>query len=143
MDKSIFTALNSMQILKNNQSVLAQNLSNTNSVGFKKDIHANFGSLYMDRQKGIDPRVFALSDVGSFDSSQGPMNPTDRKLDLAIDGTGYFIVKPEQGPLALSRRGDFQTSENGELLDGAGNRILDGGLQPLVLPACGEGGPVK
>ena len=36
MDKSIFTALNSMQILKNNQSVLAQNLSNTNSVGFKK-----------------------------------------------------------------------------------------------------------
>ena len=54
MDKSIFTALNSMQILKNNQSVLAQNLSNTNSVGFKKDIHANFGSLYMDRQKGIE-----------------------------------------------------------------------------------------
>ena len=46
MDKSIYTALNSMQILKNNQSVTSQNLSNTNVPGFKKDIHANFGSLY-------------------------------------------------------------------------------------------------
>ena len=36
MDKSIFTALNSMQILRNNQSVSAQNLSNTNVPGFKK-----------------------------------------------------------------------------------------------------------
>ena len=59
MDKSIFTALNSMQILKNNQSVTSQNLSNTNVPGFKKDIHANFGSLYLDREKGIDPRVYA------------------------------------------------------------------------------------
>ena len=58
MDKSIFTALNSMQILRNNQSVSAQNLSNTNVPGFKKDIQANFGSIYLDREKGIDPRVF-------------------------------------------------------------------------------------
>ena len=78
MDKSIFTALNSMQILKNNQSVTSQNLSNTNVPGFKKDIHANFGSLYLDREKGIDPRVYALSDVGAFDNSQGALNPTER-----------------------------------------------------------------
>ena len=84
MDKSIFTALNSMQILKNNQSVTSQNLSNTNVPGFKKDIHANFGSLYLDREKGIDPRVYALSDVGAFDNSQGALNPTERPLDLSI-----------------------------------------------------------
>ena len=71
MDKSIFTALNSMQILRNNQSVTSQNLSNTNVPGFKKDIHANFGSLYLDREKSIDPRVYALSDVGAFDGSRG------------------------------------------------------------------------
>ena len=108
MDKSIFTALNSMQILKNNQSVVSQNLSNTNVVGYKKDIQANFGSVYLDREKGIDPRVFAFSDVGAFDASQGPLKPSDRKLDLAIDGPGYFIVKPEGGKLALSRRGDLK-----------------------------------
>ena len=112
MDKSIFTALNSMQILKNNQSVTSQNLSNTNVPGFKKDIHANFGSLYLDREKGIDPRVYALSDVGAFDSSQGALNPTERPLDLSIDGDGFFIVNPKNGNQALSRRGDLKIDEN-------------------------------
>ena len=36
-------------------------------------------------KKGIDPRVYALSDVGAFDNSQGALNPTERPLDLSID----------------------------------------------------------
>ncbi len=134
MDKSIYTALNSMQILKNNQSVVSQNLSNTNVVAFKKDIKANFGSVYLDRAKGIDPRVFALSDVGAFDASQGPLNPTDRKLDLAIDGQGYFIVKPEGGKLALSRRGDLKVGTDGFLRDNTGAQIYSVDLEPIEVP---------
>ena len=134
MDKSIFTALNSMQILKNNQSVISQNLSNTNVVGYKKDIQANFGSVYLDREKGIDPRVFAFSDVGAFDNSQGPLNPSERKLDLAIDGDGYFIVKPEGGKLALSRRGDLKVGIDGTLRDNAGAQIFSVDLEPIEIP---------
>ena len=134
MDKSIFTALNSMQILRNNQSVSAQNLSNTNVPGFKKDIQANFGSIYLDREKGIDPRVFALSDVGAFDSSQGALNPTDRPLDVGIDGDGYFIVKPERGKLALSRRGDFKINQNRILTDNTGAQIFSVDLEPIEVP---------
>ena len=80
MDKSIFTALNSMQILKNNQSVTSQNLSNTNVPGFKKDIHANFGSLYLDREKGIDPRVYALSDVCLLYTSPSPRDVEESRM---------------------------------------------------------------
>ena len=135
MDKSIFTALNSMQILKNNQSVTSQNLSNTNVPGFKKDIHANFGSLYLDREKGIDPRVYALSDVGAFDNSQGALNPTERPLDLSIDGDGYFIVNPKNGNQALSRRGDLKVDENRILIDNTGAQILSVDLEPIeILP---------
>ena len=134
MDKSIYTALNSMQILKNNQSVVSQNLSNTNVVAFKKDIKANFGSIYLDREKGIDPRVFALSDVGAFDASQGPLNPTDRNMDLAIDGKGYFIVKPEGGKLALSRRGDLKVGTDGFLRDNTGAQIFSVDLEPIEVP---------
>ena len=134
MDKSIYTALNSMQILKNNQSVVSQNLSNTNVVAFKKDIKANFGSVYLDREKGIDPRVFALSDVGAFDASQGPLNPTDRNMDLAIDGKGYFIVKPEGGKLALSRRGDLKVGTDGFLRDNTGAQIFSVDLEPIEVP---------
>ncbi len=134
MDKSIFTALNSMQVLKSNQSVTSQNLSNTNVVGFKKDIQANFGSVYLDRQKGIDPRVFALADVGAFDNSQGPLNPSERKLDLAIDGQGYFIVKPDGAKLALSRRGDLKVGPNGFLMDNTGAQIYSVDLEPIEIP---------
>ncbi len=134
MDKSIFTALNSMQILKNNQSVISQNLSNTNVVGYKKDIQANFGSVYLDREKGIDPRVFAFSEVGAFDNSQGPLNPSERKLDLAIDGDGFFIVKPEGGKLALSRRGDLKVGIDGTLRDNAGAQIFSVDLEPIEIP---------
>ena len=134
MDKSIYTALNSMQILRSNQSVSAQNLSNTNVPGFKKDIQANFGSLYLDREKGIDPRVFALSDVGAFDSSQGALNPTDRPLDVGIDGDGYFIVKPKSGKLALSRRGDFKIDQNRILTDNTGAQIYNVDLEPIEIP---------
>jgi len=134
MDKSIFTALNSMQILKSNQSVTSQNLSNTNVVGYKKDIQANFGSVYLDREKGIDPRVFALADVGAFDDSQGPLNPSERKLDLAIDGKGYFIVKPEGAKLALSRRGDLKVGANGFLQDNTGAQIYSVDMEPIEVP---------
>ena len=134
MDKSIYTALNSMQILKNNQSVTSQNLSNTNVPGFKKDIHANFGSLYLDREKGIDPRVYALSDVGAFDNSQGALNPTERSLDLSIDGDGYFIVNPKNGNQALSRRGDLKIDENRILIDNTGAQILSVDLEPIEVP---------
>ena len=134
MDKSIYTALNSMQILKSNQSVTAQNLSNTNVIGFKKDLQSNFGSVYLDRQKGIDPRVFALADVGAFDDSQGPLTPSERKLDLAIDGKGYFIVKPDQGNLALSRRGDLKVGADGFLKDNTGAVIYSVDLEPIEVP---------
>ncbi len=134
MDKSIYTALNSMQILKNNQSVISQNLSNTNVVGFKKDIQANFGSVYLDREKGIDPRVFALSDVGAFDSSPGALNPTERPLDISIDGDGYLIVNPKSGEPALSRRGDLKIGQDRILQDNAGAQILSVDLEPLEIP---------
>ena len=63
MDRSIYTALNSMQILRTNQSVTSQNLANSSSTGFQKDISTNFASVYLDRSKGLDPRVMALQDA--------------------------------------------------------------------------------
>ena len=95
MDRSIYTALNSMNILRDNKSVTAQNLANVNVTGFQKDIQINFESVYLDRDKGIDPRVMALQDIGGFDPSPGPTQSTGASLDLAIDGSGYFIVKPD------------------------------------------------
>ena len=134
MDRSIYTALNSMNILRDNKSVTAQNLANVNVTGFQKDIQINFASVYLDRDKGIDPRVMALQEPGGFDSTPGPMQQTGAPLDLAVDGYGYFIVKPENGKTALSRRGDFTVSADGTLRDGTGTQPLSVDLEPITVP---------
>ncbi len=134
MDKSIYTALNSMQILRINQSVTSQNLANSNATGFQKDLSANFSSVYLDRDKGIDPRVFAIQDASGFDNAPGPKNETGAKLDIAIDGEGYFFVKPDNGKIALSRRGDFKVSANGTFIDGTGTPALNIDLEVITIP---------
>lgn len=134
MDRSIYTALNSMNILRDNQSVTAQNLANISVTGFQKDIQINFASVYLDRDKGIDPRVLALQEPGGFDSTPGPVQQTGAPLDLAIDGAGYFIVKPANGKIALSRRGDFTVSADGTLRDGTGTQPLSVDLEPITIP---------
>ena len=134
MDRSIYTALNSMNILRDNQSVTAQNLANISVTGFQKDIQINFASVYLDRDKGIDPRVLALQEPGGFDSTPGPVQQTGAPLDLAVDGSGYFIVKPANGKTALSRRGDFTVSADGTLRDGTGTQPLSVDLEPITIP---------
>ena len=134
MDRSIYTALNSMNILRDNQSVTAQNLANISVTGYRKDVSINFSSVYLDRDKGIDPRVMALQEPGGFDNTPGPMQQTGAPLDLAVDGNGYFIVKPVNGEISLSRRGDFTVSADGTLRDGTGTQPLSTDLQPITVP---------
>ena len=135
MDRSIYTALNSMSILRDNQSVTSQNLANVSVPGFKKDVQINFSSVYLDRDKGIDPRVMALQEPGGFDNTPGPMSQTGSPMDIAIDGNGFFIVQPSSGgKIAMSRRGDFGVSANGILTDGTGTKPLSTDLEPIVVP---------
>jgi len=134
MDRSIYTALNSMNILRDNQSVTAQNLANVSVVGYRKDVSINFSSVYLDRDNGLDPRVLALQEPGGFDNTPGPMQQTGAPLDLAVDGDGYFIVRPVNGEISLSRRGDFTVSADGTLRDGTGTQPLSTELQPITIP---------
>ena len=134
MDRSIYTALNSMNILRDNQAVTAQNLANISVTGFQKDIQIKFSSVYLDRDKGIDPRVLALQQPGGFDSTPGPMQQTGAPLDLSVDGAGYFIVLPAGGKAAMSRRGDFTVSADGTLKDGTGTQALNADLEPINIP---------
>ncbi len=139
MDRMAQTALNSLKMLMENQMATAHNLSNLSTPGFRQDVVTDFSSIYLNRQKGVEPRIVSAREVGGFSVEQGVLESTKNPLDLAIANEGYFVIQPRDGgTVALSRRGDLQTSENGELLDGAGNKILDDGLQPIILPAFRE-----
>ena len=138
MDRMVQTALNSMKMLMENQVATAHNLSNLSTPGFKQDVVTDFSSIYLNRQEGLEPRIVAAREVGKFSVEQGMLDNTKNPMDVAINGDGYFVVQPNNAEPAFSRRGDFSVNENGELLDGAGNKVLDAGMQPLVIPAFRE-----
>ena len=138
MDKMAQTALNSMKNLMENQMATAHNLSNLVTPGYRQDVITDFSALYLNRNKGLEPRIVAGREIGKFSIEQGMMENTNNPTDIAIDGNGYFVIQPQNGTPAFSRRGDLNINENGELLDGAGNLLLDAGMQPIVIPAFRE-----
>ena len=91
MERSIYTALNSMNLLRDNQAVSAQNLANLSVTGYQKDVSINFSSVYLDRDKGIDPRVMALQEPGGYDNTPGPMQQTGAPLDLAVNSIVFLL----------------------------------------------------
>ena len=94
MDKMIHTALNSMHMITQNQSMNAQNLSNLNVPGYRRDLGVEFETAYLETKEGIDAKAFATrTNVGVFSSKPGHINPTGEDLDVAVQGTGFFFVK--------------------------------------------------
>ena len=131
----IHTALNTLKNLSANRSVRAQNMSNINVPGHRKDLNTNFTSGFLHEVKQYDTRVFAIHDgANGFSNKQGQLNPTGLETDIAINGPGFFIVQPKTGDPALSRRGDFSVSNTGLLIDGAGSKILSVDGAPIEIP---------
>ena len=65
MDKMIHTALNTLKNLSANRSVRAQNMSNLNVPGHRKDLNTNFTSGFLHQMNQYDTRVFAIHDGGN------------------------------------------------------------------------------
>ena len=113
MDKLIHMSLNSLDIALRKQAINAQNLSNANVNGYRRDIYESFGSVYLNARNQIESRAFSTTfGSGAFDETQGRITPTDVPTDLAIDGKGF-----ESKTLFLGLGSDaihfsYYTSEN-------------------------------
>ena len=87
--------------------------------------------LYIYSRRSIETRVFAKkSEPGLFSDEQGEMRLTGQTTDVAIEGEGFFMVENQFGELGMSRRGDFTISNNGTLVNRAGEIVLDTSLVP-------------
>jgi flagellar basal body rod protein FlgG len=116
--EGLASGANALRYWQARQNVVANNLANAETHGFKGE------------------RVFArlLGDMVSpeavTDLRQGALMPTERPLDLAIDGDGFFVVDTPAGQ-RLSRGGPFKLDTDGTIVDAAGNALL------------GEDGPIR
>jgi flagellar basal-body rod protein FlgG len=137
---SLDAALSGLLQQQRNIELIANNLGNVNTTGYKRvevhfeDVLDTVQLLEVLRGERIvgDATVPAgvQSDAVDRVFAQGPMQPTGRALDWAIVGDGMFRVRLEDGTPAFTRAGNF-------LLDGNGDIVTSDGLfldPPLTLP---------
>lgn len=136
MDRMIFTALNGLANLRNAQSVSAQNLSNQNVPGFRRDLAGGGNTMFLTELNSLTERAFQTdsADRQRFSTASGFMDQTGEPMDVAIDNEGYFYIGSPDGKPSLSRRGDMRVDASGLLTDGAGHPMLSTAQTPITLP---------
>jgi len=126
-------------------NVIANNLANVDTVGFKRDL-ALFQARYAEEtERGIDyPGSRTINDVGGgvvvretrTQHNPGPMADTGNVTDMAIGGPGFFMVRDGQQDY-LTRAGNFVLSNTGALETQEGHAVLDDARQPIQIDPAG------
>ena len=111
--------------------VIANNLANVDTPGFKQDVPTFQARFAEAIQKGqAQPGDRSINDIGGgvkiidvrTDHSEGQLKRTGNDLDLAIVGKGFFQIRGDDGEQYLSRAGDFQLDTTGRLVTQNGHR---------------------
>ncbi|MBO8157990.1 flagellar basal-body rod protein FlgF [Thermosyntropha sp.] len=134
MIKGLYTAASGMMLNMAKQDVIANNIANVNSTGYKKDqtVTKAFPQMLISRlnEKG-SPKVIGSLGTGACvsgiytDYSKGNLKRTDNEYDLAIDGEGFFVVALPGGEEGFTRSGNFKLNQEGILVNNQGYPVLD------------------
>ena len=149
--QTLYTAATGMQSLETKLDVIANNLANVNTVGFKRD-RANFEDLFYRQevlpgaqdaggQTTANGIHLALgSRVSSIQTNfvQGAFQVTGEELDMAIEGDGFFQVTDPDGTVLYTRADNFSVNANNQVVLGSAStgRLLD---PPITIPQDATG----
>lgn len=149
MTTSMFTAIGALGLHQTFMDVVADNLANANTPGFKasrvlfQDQFSQVlspGSAPSTGNGGLNPVQVGLGAQMGYATpifTQGMLQETGRNLDLAIQGDGFFIYTDSAGGYRYSRDGSLQVDSQGYLVNGAtGARVQGWQLE------TGQAGPV-
>lgn len=136
MDNTTYIALSRMDAQQRSMSVLANNIANASTAGFKAG-HMQFSDYLSKLKNGHHPAgetsdTYTQDRATYRDFTQGTLQQTGNPLDIAISGDGFFSVMTANG-VRLTRNGRFQRLSDGSITDAAGNPLLDRLGDPLVL----------
>jgi flagellar basal-body rod protein FlgF len=132
MQNTLLVGLSRQVALGRELEVVANNIANINTTGFKAD-----GSIFEEflnsnaRADQTGSRVSFVRDRGTWhDLSTGAVEKTGNPLDVAVDGKGFLVVQTPRGE-RYTRNGSFQISATGELVTSEGYQVM------------GDAGPMK
>jgi flagellar basal-body rod protein FlgF len=132
MESPMFIALSSASVLRKQTDVLAHNIANMNTNGFKAQNMLAIEHLAQPPES--DSHFSMVTDYATVtNTSEGPIRATGNPLDVALQGDGYFAVETGAGP-RYTRDGSFTINDEGVLVNQQGLRILDVNNDPIEIP---------
>lgn len=137
MLKSLNTAATGMIAQQSNMDVVANNIANVDTAGFKKS-RAEFEDLMYSNQKdpGEASGLNSVSPTGvqtglgvrtasiQKDFTGGSIKVTNNALDFQIEGNGFFQIRTPDGELGYTRDGAFRKDVTGQVVDKNGNTLI-------------------
>jgi flagellar basal-body rod protein FlgF len=131
MNDASSVALSAQLAVLHETDIIANNLANLSTTGFKGQ-HVAFAQ-FLSRTSDGTPIAYVQEQGVSRDPSQGPINTTGNRLDVAIRGTGYFTIQTPLGD-RYTRDGHFQLDSTGQIVTSQGYPVLSDGGSPLLVP---------
>ena len=129
MDRMIYLSMAGAKAAMQRQDVLSHNLANVTTNGFRAELQA-FRSVPVQGD-GASTRAFSLETTIGYDATPGPLTPTGRNLDVAMQGNAWLAVQSNDGTEAYTRAGSLDVNAEGIL-------VMRNGM-----PALGDGGPIN
>ena len=138
------SAAGALRYWERRQEILANNLANTSTDGFK-------GDRGYARLVGAGTTGESTVAQSTVDQTAGTLRETHNPLDVALQSNGYFVVQTPNGTGAAGERwtraGSFQLDANRQLVDADGSPVL-GTAGPITIPpnttvAIGTDGTVR
>lgn len=136
MISGLYSSATAIDVATSKHDVIAQNLAHLSVPGYRKSVIVNttFEAALDDDQQSEYARSALGTGTGRVrkDFTQGPIQSTGNRLDVALIGEGFFTVKGEQGPL-YTRNGTFQVNGDGTLVTAEGLEV-QGTQGPIQVP---------
>jgi flagellar basal-body rod protein FlgF len=134
METTTYVALSRQTALRRQMGILANNLANMNTAGFKGEKMMFIEHIVKSPggNRILPDKISYVRDIATMkDTSEGALESTGNDFDMAITGPGYFVVETAIGN-RYTRNGQFQLDEGGQLVTQAGNPVLSDSNQPFI-----------
>ncbi|MBU6266143.1 MAG: flagellar basal body rod protein FlgF [Sphingomonadales bacterium] len=132
MDRLIYTAMSGMSDSMTRQRVIASNMANAQTVGFRAEMIYST-PVTVKQGNALEVRAMSDGEVHGAQMRPGVINQTGQPLDVAMNGEAMLTVQAEDGSEAYTRRGDLSISPTGVLQNGDGRPVLGNG-GPITVP---------
>ena len=122
---ALHSASTGLSALSTELDVIANNLANINTTGFKQsNLFIKSYEKYLDNDE-LEPYVNReiKSDEVFVDFREGPMKKTGNDLDLMIKGSGFFTIMTGRG-VRYTRNGNFSLNPDGFLITSDGSKVM-------------------